>query len=693
MNTQKSTYPFLLFAILSFLSSLLLGGIIYAHCSGYALGNIYSHISSTLSISLFAIFVPLVFAAIIYCKTKLSQTAPEIFSELSIDNKIVLATFVLVVLFLTSLVTPLMEMENAWYGFLQLCLILCSFGLSGSFVWGMFKVAKYSNMLQVFGTTARNRLRGQILKYGNEENEHSKNQVSHIIENFVSMANVSMKRGSRKDLETTLNELQLYICSFFGLINKNLAEIRDPRVNYSEQKVYDNLRRIERLEELHKLISDLLFVELTKLIHGTSNVKEEKYLESFIPLLKAVIPKTLSVNTGYHFEQWSNFINETVFRTAVLKHTTYPNTVIDLYKVLTSWGFRHNPTGAVYSLSSKFQGLLKIINVLKSKVVSFKMWYSGLQAKVINLMLSMLPMCTKYGCDRLIIKKWAESIREIIPEVYSEDSNPLMDGNPVLNIIQTLSPNSLPFMYQQATDNIFSSNYDNQIKLRQLHTLTPVYSIYRSLIGKDKDRPGELSQCLASQFYIDLQICTNLHEEFVDCWIESLSKEYKGIFEGLKDNYINKGNRIDTFELEHTSSIPAIALVTNQENQIKLGNEIVVQFADMLISMFNENVPKDANGWERANILLLSAWLKKTNRLQEKREDLETILRRYPYSNFSTYMTDYQACGYASTSFRKWYLPPSTIWPNDIQQRVDTELMDLEFLVEYAKKFVAKNNS
>jgi len=685
--SKKKGDPFFLFAIFSLLSSLLLGGILYSQCRGYALGNINSHISSTLSIPMFAIFVPLFYAAIIYCKTKLSQTAPEIFSELTIDNMLGLAVVVLGVLFLTSLATPLMEMENAWYGFLQLCLILCSFALSGSFVWGIFKVAKYSKMLQVFGETARNKLKDQILKFGNEEDEHSKNQVSHIIENFISMANVNIKRGSRKDLGTTLKELQLYIYAFFRLINKKLVEIGDPRVNYSRQTVHDNLRSIGRLEELHKLISDLLFVELTKLIHGTSNVKEEKYLESFIPLLQEVIPKTLSVNTGYHSEQWSNFINETTFRTAVLKHTTYPNAVIDLYKELIIWDFRYNPSGAVYGLSFKLHGLLKIIDALKSKEVSFKIWYRGLQAKVINLMLSMLPMCTKYRCDRLIIQKWAESIGEIITEVYSEDSNQLMDGSPVLSIIQTLSPNSLPFMYQQAADNIFSTDYDDQIKLRQLNTLKPVYSIYRALIGKDKDRPGELSQCLASQFYIDLQICTNIHEEFVDCWIESLSEEYKDIFEELEDNYINKGNRIDIFERERTLSIPAIALVTNQENQIKLGNEIVIRFADMLISIFNKKDPKDANGWERANILLLSAWLKKTDRLQEKREELETVLSEYPYSNFSTYMTDYEAYGYASTSLRKWYLPPSTVWANNIQKQVDTELMDLGFLVKYGEQF------
>ena len=176
MNPQKSTDPFLLFAIFSFLSSLLLGGIISTCCDGYSLDNIYPHISLTSSISFFGIFVPLVFASIIYCKTKLAQTAPEIFSELSIDNRIRVAAFVLVILFLTSLATPLMKMENAWYGLLQLCLILCSFALSGSFIWAMSKLAKYSNMLQVFGETVRKRLKGQILKYSNKENENAKKQ-------------------------------------------------------------------------------------------------------------------------------------------------------------------------------------------------------------------------------------------------------------------------------------------------------------------------------------------------------------------------------------------------------------------------------------------------------------------------------------------------------------------------------------
>jgi len=692
-NRRKPTDPFLLFAVLSFLSSLLLGGIICKYCEDYSIDNIQPHISLTLSISLFSTFIPLVFAAITYGKNKLSQTATETFSELSLDNKIKMAWLMLVTLFVSSLATPLMEIENNRYVLLQLCLILCSFVLSASFIWGILKVSKYSNLLPFFGTIARKELKKHILKSNTVENEYVKNRVKNIIENFVTMANVHIRRGSREDLEITLEELQFYACYLFEIINKNLAEIRDPTVHYSQQEVYKNLRRIECLEEIHKKISDLLFVEISKLVHSISNDREEKYLENFAPFLKSIMPSILSIDTGYHSGQWSDFINETVFRTAVLKHTTYPNDAIDLYKELIDSDFRSNPSSAIYGLCPKLHGLLKILAFLKSKEILFKMWYSGLQARVINLMLSILPMCTKYDCDSLIVQKWAEYIREIIPEVYSKDDNPLMDGSPVLSIMQTLSPNSLPFMYQQAAKNIFSSDYDGQIKLRQLHTLTPVYSIYYSLIGKDKDRPGEWTQCLASQFYIDLQICTKISED-VDCWIESVSEEYKNIFKGLKDNYITKRSRIDIFELEHTMAIPAIALVANQEGQIKLANEIVTCFADMLISTFNETMPKNANGRELANILLLSAWLKKTSRLPEKLKELEEILRGYPYSNFNKYMSDYQASGYPSSSFaKKWYLSPSTVWPNNIQQLVDKELMDLDFLVKYGKQFIAKGNS
>jgi hypothetical protein len=555
----------------------------------------------------------------------------------------------------------------------------------------MLKVAKYSNLLLLFGVASRKELEDNILEYSLKKNENAENRARHIIENFVGMVNVHIGRGSREDLNITLKELQLYVCLFYELIAECMAETKYPKAYLSEQKIFQRLDKIRNFEELHKTISDLLFVEISKLIHGISNVNQEKYLESFVPFLKSIMPGILSIDTGYHSGQWSDFINETVFRTAVLKHTTYPNDAIDLYKELIDSDFRSNPSSAIYGLCPRLHGLLKILALLKSKEISFKMWYSGLQARVINLMLSILPMCTKYDCDSLIVQKWAEYIREIIPEVYSKDDNPLMDGSPVLIIIQTLSPNSLPFMYKQAAQNIFSSDYGDEIKVMQLHTLTPVYSIYYSLIGKDKDRPGEWSQCLASQFCIDLQICTKISED-VDCWIESVSEEYKNIFSGLKDNYISKRSRIDIFELEHTMAIPAIALVANQEGQIKLANEIVTCFADMLISTFNETMPKNANGWERANILLLSAWLKKTSRLPEKLKELEEILRGYPYSNFSKYMSDYQASGYPSSSFtKKWYLSPSTVWPNKLQQQVDTELMDLKFLVEYGKQFVAKD--
>lgn len=694
INRHKSADPFLLFAVLSFLSSLLLSGIICKHCKGYSIGNIQSHISLTLSVSLFSTFIPLVFAAITYCKTRLSQIAPEIFSDLSLGNKIKSVWLILGALFVLSLVIPLMAMEDKWYVFLQLLLIFWSFVLSSVFIWQMLEVAKYSNLLLLFGITARKELKGQILKYSPEENANTKNRMRHIIEDFIGMANAHIRRGSREDLEITLKELQLYICSFFELVDKNLAGIRNPTAYHPKKEIYEILRKIKHLEDLHKAISDLLYVELSKLIHGISNIKEEKYLESFIPLLRAVISNTLTADIGYHSIQWCDFISETVTRTAVLKNTTYPNDAIDLYKEFMEIVFRSNPDSAVYTFCPRLHGLLKILTLLKSKEMFFKMWYSGLQARVIDLMLSLLPMCAKYSCNNLIVRKWAESITEVVSDIYLESDNVLMGGNPVSHIIQTFSPNSLPFVYQRAVDIIFSSDFDNQIKLSQFYTLTPVYSIYCSLIGKDRSAiGGELVPCLSSQFYIDLQVSTKITEE-IDYWIKDISKEYKRIFEGFKNHYISKRNRMDIFELGHVMSIPAIALTANQENQIKLANEIVIHFADMLISMFNENTPPNANGWERAYILLLSAWLKKTNRLPGKLKELEKILREYPYSNFSRYMSDYQACGYPSSSFAgNWYLSPSIGWPNNIQKLVDTELMGLDFLVEYGRQFVAKGNS
>jgi len=692
-QSKKTINPFVSFERFSFFSFLLLIIIIYKHCESFSIDNIQSHISLPLSISLFSTFIPLVFAAITYSKTRLSQIAPEIFSELSINNKIVMAGIVLFGLFVFSLTTPLMKIENNWYGFLQLYLIFCSLLLSGSFIWGLFNVSKYSNLLFLFGTIARKELKKQIFQNNHGENENIRIRVGHIIENFTNMIQVNINRGSRDDLETTLKELQFYICSFFELINENIAEINDPTVYYSEQEICENSRKTNQLKELHKNISDHLSVEISKLIHGISNVKEEKYLESFASFLKSIIPGILSINTTYHSGQWSGFVNESVFRTAVLKNTTYPTYAIDLYKELIDYDFRSNPSSAVYGLCPSLHQLLRILILLKSKEKSFKMYYSVLQARVIYIMLSILPMCTKYDCDEISVRKWAEYIIEIIPEIYSKDDNPLMDGSPVLSIIQPLSPNSLPFMYQQAAENIFSSNYDNEIKLQQLHTLTPVYSIYRSLIGKDRGSIGELPQCLATQFYIDLQICTKIHKN-VNYWVESLSEEYKLIFEELKNDYIKKQSRIEIFEREHIMAIPALALLANQENQVKLANEIVIHFADMLINTFNANTPQDANGWERANILLLSAWLKKTNRLPKKLNELETILRKFPYSNFSGYMSNYHASGYATiSSFGKWYLPPSTVWSNNIQQLVDKELMDLKFLVEYGKQFIVDKNS
>jgi len=686
-QAQKTTVPFLVFGILSLLSSFCLGGIIYTHCDSYGLNNIYQNISFTISISLFGIFIPLVFAAITYCKTKLTQITPEIFSNLTVDNWIKFAVLVLGLLFFTALVTPLMEMEKRWYGLLQLCLILFAFSLSGSFIWGMFQLAKYPNMLKAFGITARNKLTGQISKYGQEQNKNVENHVRHIVENFISMINASIKRGSREDLEVTLNELQLYICDFFDLINENLTKIRKARVS-QEQKFHEYWRASGNFEEFHKSISDLLFVEITKLIDGISNVQEEKYLEDFVPFLMATIPKTLSLNIGYHSGRWSDFINETTLRTVILKNTAYPHYAIDLYNELIKWEFKYQTFSAVYALCPKLSALLEILNLLKLKEQFNKMWYSTLQVRVINLMLSMLPMCTRYECDHLTTQKWAEYVREIIPKICLDDGNPLMDGNPVLTIIQIHSPDSLPFVYKKAAENIFCTDYHDEIKVRQLHTLIPVFSIYYALIGKNKGYLGEWSQCLAAQFYIDLEICKNIDKEFVVYWIESLSEEYKHIFEGVKSNYTDKGKRVDFSEVEQIFSVPAISLVVDHENQIKLADQILIRFSDMLISMFNANEQKDANGRERANILLLSAWLKKTNRLQEKREELEVILKQYPYSNFSKYMNDYQACGYPIPSFRKWYLLPAEIWPKEIQQRIETELMDLIFLKEYGKQFI-----
>ena len=227
----------------------------------------------------------------------------------------------------------------------------------------------------------------------------------------------------------------------------------------------------------------------------------------------------------------------------------------------------------------------------------------------------------------------------------------------------------------------------------QLHTLLPVYSIYPFLIDKGSDHPGDFSLCLSCQFFIDLQICYEIQEGLND-WVNSILEEYKKIFEALKSYYTNKQIRVNIFELQYAMAIPAIALILKHANKTRFADGVLNCFSDMLIGIFSENEPKNANGWERANILLLSSWLKKTGRLPEKLNNLETILKEYPYSNYSSYMSDYEASGYPSISFsRKWQLPPSTIWPDNFQNLVDKELMDFDSLVKYGKQFIAKSNS
>lgn len=692
MGRRKSTDPFLLFAILSFLSSLVLDGIVYNHYEGFSIDNIQPHITLTFSISLFSTFIPLVFAAITYGKNRLSQTAPEIFAELSIDNKILLAFIELGVLFSFSLGSTLLKMQNNWYAFLQLCLIFCSFILSAFFVWGIISVSKYSNLLPFFGTTAQKELKKHILKNNTAENDYVKKRAKNIIENFVTMANVHINRGSREDLEITLEELQSYVCYIFEIINRNLTEIKDPTVYYSQQEIYKNLKRIERLEDIHKKISDLLLVEVSKLVHSISNEREEKYLESFVPLLKAIMPGILSVDTVYHSIQWSTFINDTTLRTVSLKHTTYVYDAIDLYEELIECDFRKDSSSAAYGTCLSLRGLLKALDILKSKEASLKLWYNGLQARIVNLVLGMLPLCTKYDCDTPIIQNWADSLIETVSDIYPKDNNTFLDGNPVSVIVQPNSQDSLPFVYQQAAGNILRSDYDSQTKIMQLHTLLPVYSIYPFLIDKSSDHPGDFSLCLSYQLFVDLQICSKIQGDLNE-WIDSVSEEYKKIFTALKNHYTNKQIRTNFFELQYAMAMPAIALISKHANQMRFADRVLDCFSEMLIDIFSGNEPKSANGWERANILLLSSWLKKTGRLPEKLNGLESILREYPYSNYSSYMSDYEASGYPRITYSGvWRFPPSLVWPDNIQELVNTELMDLDFLIKYGKQFVAKIN-
>ncbi|MCF7956106.1 MAG: hypothetical protein K9M75_09915, partial [Phycisphaerae bacterium] len=207
---------------------------------------------------------------------------------------------------------------------------------------------------------------------------------------------------------------------------------------------------------------------------------------------------------------------------------------------------------------------------------------------------------------------------------------------------------------------------------------------YHTLIKEDNDPNTKLLNCLVRHFHIDSSFCVKV-PQLSDYWIKEVSGQYAKIFDDLQKRYIAMQGQIGPSETQAMMDIPAIALVAKHESQIKFSDIVVDSYADLLINEFNGIDPDHTNGIERANILLLSSWLKKTGRLEKTRKRLESILKKHPYSSPSVHMSPYYASGYPRFDTSMWYIPSY----DNTFELIRVELMDEEFLLNYAKQFVS----
>jgi hypothetical protein len=686
--------PFTFFSIISYLLISAICIFLAVFCKGYSIENIHENIPVTISLSLFGVFLPMVFAAIIYCKTKLSENTPEIFTELSIDRKVYQTFFILGVLLLLSLLSPLMEFYGGLYGFFQLILIAVSFITSSYFVVCLFS-AKYSNVLPLFCNSLKKKIPNLIEGYKCSKDRSSEESIKQSLEHFFSMLLKHIDIESRLNLIITLNEMESYIRYFYSTLEKEITNFKD-RTALLENGDHNSLIQIKNLEDFHKLISDYLLTEIQKFIFNISNNKQEKYLDYLPFFLEKVMTATFEprnkyiFNKGYHCSSWSSLINQTVYKTALLQNTTYPNYAIKLYRKLSEYYFTYNPSQAVYGLTYKLYGLLYAIDDLKSKTKRNKAWFNVLESIVITEILYLFPQCAKKGCDSLVTRKWFDCMSDSIMCIDEDDPDMLLDGNPVSVLTSTTSNDSIPFAYLAAIRYIFEKDYSEKAKMSSLYSLDSIYSVYSLLVKKEKTCMGEVAQAVFGQFYLDLEVYDNLSISAYN-WGRSASEGYRVIFEAYKETLKENKKQTNLWDLNYLIAIPAIALIKLNDNKSEFTDNVILYLALMLKDSYSEVNSDRTKNDIRSHILLLSAWLNKTNRLPEVKDQLEVILNQNPYYNSRTFIPD----NYGLPDFNRsglWCFHPCMGYSNSSREKVYEELMDQDYLVEYAKKFVTGHN-
>lgn len=695
---------------------------------------------NTIAITTLATFIPFAFAGFTYAKSRLSTISSAKITESCFDSNFFYMVILLSLIYLISIISPLLFLPESKSKQFQLALIALCFLSTGTFILAVIKISNRDNALKYFRIIEEKKLRKLFLKdcphlpiskllfthnirfYVTGIGSQTYNEIIHPLTpdedcfeaaNSVNYAFSSTlneyiaKKQPVNEIATCMNEWSKYLENYY-LFREHYADTSSDKVN------------------------EFVIPELKKTMEIVASEENEKYLESFIvPFRRITLAACRHRGIGMSDEsngntfRWIRFIKETTVRSANLQNTAYPNQIIDLLGDI-----------ACEDLKQKHRVSFHIEEIASLSFVFFQstwFWHHIIAGNCIEQLNKIFPCYIETWLEKpsnsdFFLRTWQESYFKILEAgIKTLPEKNLLASNPIASTYNTLRRNddkTLPWAY------FHSSNKLGNDAIKKLEKILPkdahimaekqiwkmktksliVHDIFNRLLSSKELFEENLSWKeavggLVAIFFTDLLNSKKISNEFIQNWHNECIEHYKKIFKTYaKQIQFEMNTKTHHYlwqeSFESFMGIPAIALTLANESNNGFVDNIIDICADFFCDLISENSSQNNNNdfdCVKSNALLLAGWLKVTDKCKQSRTKIEKILMKKPYV-ISTYsgliipISSYSMYGFPGSHLGfddEWWLFPCTFWEGtNLQDKVKDTLMKIDELVEYAKEIV-----
>ncbi len=673
----------------------------------------------TFSIGLLASFIPFVFAAITYARSKLAALVPETIVETSLTREIRAAWAYITVLFLCSLLAPFMDMTPPDKALVQLVMVLSGFLVSVCFIYDLIRLSDYRVLVPFYGDSVANRISRSLQRITRRLHQDGGHRLGGLQGDGPLVFEIP---------DELAEKTKAIAEDFLALINRATQEnrLREMSIAFEElarvsQAYYEGSSAFWIQQDKYTMY---LVSELRKVVDLCADPVHEKFLDSICTPLERTILSVccFEVNmhtTNYLVLPWERFLADTALQTAEPERVANSNYPMWAIAAMGRLGTSAIEAGHVGSVSS---GLVGRLSKLACRLSEADDWWADMLAVQANL--SLCKLLSHYSKswlryqwpDDFFLHEWGEKMQNALQSVLNNYRPGLGAQDPLAPFLEAgWFGTNLPREYaasMEALGSVYPADFAKQLgqppegvdsvksatvllRMKRKELLC-VHGIVRVLLNKELATEScwnNVGLTLSSLFWIDLVACCG-QLGVSDGWLDSAVNAHRHSFARMQDIYGEDNEALDDHAagfISNTLAIPALALVYRREENAEFVDSVMTDYCEAYISVFEKVAQRQSKRiqmwWGYG--LLLAAWLNGASRFPELKGRLESLLKEHrPAVRDIPHASKHQRLGYPTEMNRvggSWYLSPTPHWTPETQKTVSAQLMDEECLIEYAE--------